>query len=279
MTGWAGWAGWTGGALNGSYVRPVLTVAQILLQHAMMLDVVCDFHGDVGVVQCLREPADVNVSALGAVTRAAAALTLALELRVVLDVTRISTVSLLTSGTRRPRRSDDGTTNVVTGQIVLNFRADALPREVSTVGNCTGVTAWWTLWSLWTWGTRKALSTSETRTLQVALNILQTVATIRSSGPEHCGSGDSRWPLRTRSARLPWETWRTRRTFLYRRTDPCTEVWISHQCRIVNRSGSKTSASSTSRPRRSRKTTWPSWTPCNPSVIHDVEDILGYLLY
>lgn len=192
------------------------TVNQIALQQALILDVVCNFHGDTGVVQILRKPADINISAIRAVSRVT--LSIALAVCVALDVTRLSAISLLTPLSRRPRRSDDGTTNTVTGQILLNLSADALPREGSTVGDCSAVTAWWTLWSLWSRRTRRARETSEVRTLQVTLNVLKAV--VATSRPDHSGGGDSRWPLRTRRASLPWDARRTRRTVLYSRANP-----------------------------------------------------------
>lgn len=149
---WTGRTGRTRGTLNGSDIRLQRTLNQIVLEQALILDVVCNFHGDIGVVQSLCEPADINLSSVSTVARIAlsvaltwsvalalsVALTLSitLALSIALDVTRLSTlstVSLLASWTWRPWRSDDGTTNVVTGQIVLNFSADALPREVSTI--------------------------------------------------------------------------------------------------------------------------------------------------
>lgn len=197
-------------------MRRCRTVNQIALQQALILDVVCNFHGDTGVVQILRKPADINISAIRAVSRVT--LSIALAVCVALDVTRLSAISLLTPLSRRPRRSDDGTTNTVTGQILLNLSADALPREGSTVGDCSAVTAWWTLWSLWSRRTRRAGETSEVRTLQVTLNVLKAV--VATSRPDHSGGGDSRWPLRTRRASLPWDARRTRRTVLYSRANP-----------------------------------------------------------
>lgn len=219
MTRWSHGARWTRGALDRSDMRRCRTVNQIALQQTLILDVVCNFHGDAGVVQILRKPADINLFAIRAVSRVT--LSIALAVCVALDVTRLSAISLLTPLSRRPRRSDDGTTNTVTGQILLNLSADALPREGSTVGDCSAVTAWWTLWSLWSlWSlrTRRAGETSEVRTLQVTLNVLKAV--VATSRPDHSGGGDSRWPLRTRRASLPWDARRTRKTVLYSRGNP-----------------------------------------------------------
>lgn len=103
--------------------------------NGLTLDVVCDFHGDVGVVQSLSELADVDLSLLNAVARVAlrvalAALRVALALRVslalalrvalalcvALDVTRLSTVSFLAPWSLRPwrpRRPGDGARSAV----------------------------------------------------------------------------------------------------------------------------------------------------------------------
>lgn len=78
---------------------------------ALTLDVVCNLHGDVGVVQRLSEPADVDVSARAALR---VAMRVGLALRVALDVTRLSTLSFLTSWSWRPWWSDDGATNIIT---------------------------------------------------------------------------------------------------------------------------------------------------------------------
>lgn len=160
------------GSLNRSDVCPPRTVRDVLLQQAMILYVVCNFHGHAGVVERLGELADIDVPALGAV--ASVALLVALGLYVAVGVARLSAFSLLTLWTLRARRPDNGASNTVTGQILLNFSTNALPRDVPTVGHGSRVSAWW---SLGTWRTRGARKASELRTLQVASNFLQAVAT------------------------------------------------------------------------------------------------------
>lgn len=119
----------------------------MVLQQALILDVVCNPHGDVGIVYGLCHTANVH---LQPVVRAA--------LRVTLAVPRLSTLSFRASGPRRPRWSDDGTSNTVTAQILLDLSVDAVPREVPTVGHCAGVAAtWWTLWTRWALRTRGTL--------------------------------------------------------------------------------------------------------------------------
>ena len=78
----------------------------------LTLDVVCDFQSNAGVVQCLSQPADVDLSAPRAV--AGVTLRVALALRVALDVTRLTPISFLTPWSRRPRGSGDGATETVT---------------------------------------------------------------------------------------------------------------------------------------------------------------------
>lgn len=78
----------------------------------LTLDVVRNFQGNVGVVQCLSELADVDLSVLGTIARVT--LRLALALHVALDVTWLSTISFLTSRSLGTGRSNDGAPNVVT---------------------------------------------------------------------------------------------------------------------------------------------------------------------
>lgn len=82
--------------------------------NVLTLDVVCNLHGDIGVVQCLSKLADINLTVVSAVARVALGVALALTLCVALDVTWLSTFSLRTPWTLRPWRSRDGTTNTVT---------------------------------------------------------------------------------------------------------------------------------------------------------------------
>lgn len=137
----------------------------------LTLDVVCNPHGDGGIVHGLCHPADVH---LQAVVRAA--------LRVTLAVARLPTLSFKAPGPWRPRWSDDGTANTVTweemhiyhnsgdphhgtsclqsltAQVLLDLSVDAVPREVPTVGHCARVAAtWWTLWPGWAFRTRGTL--------------------------------------------------------------------------------------------------------------------------
>lgn len=76
----------------------------------LTLDVVCNSHGDAGIVHGLCHPADVH---LQAVVRAALGVTLAV-LRVALAVARLSTLSFKAPRPWRPRWSDDCTPNTVT---------------------------------------------------------------------------------------------------------------------------------------------------------------------
>lgn len=71
----------------------------------LTLNVVSNFHGNTGVVHCLSVPADISLSAVRAMPRGA--LIIALTLCIALGVTRLSTLSLLTPWSWRPRWSDD----------------------------------------------------------------------------------------------------------------------------------------------------------------------------
>lgn len=92
------------------------------LAAALTLNVVCNFQGDVGVVERLGEPADIDVSALGAI--ATVALLVAVALYVALGVARLSAFSLLTLWTLRTWRPDNGTSNAVAWKKKKEFEVE-----------------------------------------------------------------------------------------------------------------------------------------------------------
>lgn len=194
----------TWGALDIHETSSSGALNQVVLKQALVLNVVSDSQGNVGVVQHLGEPPHIWLAALRVLAVAR------VSLNVPMDRTRLASVPFETAGARGTRETwgaPDNPLHTVTGKVLLELSANLLSWVVGVVDprrQLSGVPRG----SLGSWRPWRAGGATEPGVLQIELDVLQSVASASrpsADGPPWGargagGTGGSRLPRGSRCA-------------------------------------------------------------------------------